>query len=107
MEPDAWKVEGLDRQEDGVKLVKMARRGERNTMGLIVLGRGAERDRVAHWLKTAAQVPGFIGFPVGRTTFWQPLVDVEAQRISNEEAATPIAHTFEEWIHLFEHALSA
>jgi myo-inositol catabolism protein IolC len=107
VEPDVWKVEGLDRQQDGVKLVEVARRGERNTVGLIVLGRGAERDRVAHWLQTAAQVPGFIGFAVGRTTFWQPLVDVEAQRISNEEAASQIAHKFEEWVHLFEHAQSA
>ena len=42
VEPDVWKVEGLDRQEDGVKLVEMARRGGRNTVGIIVLGRGME-----------------------------------------------------------------
>jgi myo-inositol catabolism protein IolC len=109
VEPDVWKVEGLDRREDCVKLVEVARRGngERNTVGLIVLGRGAERDRVVHWLQTAASVPGFIGFAVGRTTFWQPVVDVEAKRISKEEAATQIAHTFEEWVHLFEQAQSA
>ena len=28
VEPDVWKVEGLDRQEDGVKLVEVARRGD-------------------------------------------------------------------------------
>jgi 5-dehydro-2-deoxygluconokinase len=106
VEPDVWKVEGLDRQEDGVKIVEMARRGGRNTAGLIVLGRGAERDRVVHWLKTAASVPGFIGFAVGRTSFWQPLLDVEAKRISKEEAATHIAHNFEAWIRLFEEARS-
>jgi myo-inositol catabolism protein IolC len=106
VEPDVWKVEGLDRQEDGVKLVEVARRDGRNTVGLIVLGRGAERDRVVHWLKTAASVPGFIGFAVGRTSFWQPLLDVEAKRISNEEAATHIAHNFEAWIRLFEQARS-
>src|SRR5258708_2734015 len=107
VEPDVWKVEGLDRQEDAVKVVEAARRGGRNTVGLIVLGRGAERERVEHWLQTAAQVPGFVGFAVGRTTFWQPLVDVEAKRSSKEEAATQIAHNFEEWIHLFEQAQSA
>ena len=106
VEPDVWKVEGLDRQEDCVKIVEMARRGGRNTAGLIVLGRGAERDRVVRWLKTAASVPGFIGFAVGRTSFWQPLLDVEAKRISTEEAATHIAHNFEEWIRLFEEARS-
>ena len=107
IEPDVWKIEGLDRQEDCVKLVEVARRGGRNTVGLIVLGRGAERDRVVRWLKTAARVPGFIGFAVGRTSFWQPLVDVVAKRISKEEAATHIAHNFEAWIRLFEAARSA
>jgi myo-inositol catabolism protein IolC len=104
VEPDVWKVEGLDRQEDAVKVVEVARRGGRDTVGLIVLGRGAERDRVIHWLKTAARVAGFIGFAVGRTSFWQPLVDVEAKRISQEEAATQIAHNFEAWIQIFEEA---
>ena len=107
VEPDVWKVEGLDRQEECVKMVEMARRGGRNTVSLIVLGRGVERDRVVRWLKTAASVPGFIGFAVGRTSFWQPLVDVEAKRISKEEAATHIAHNFEAWIHIFEEARSA
>jgi len=104
VEPDVWKVEGLDRQEDAVKVVEVARRGGRDTVGLIVLGRGAERDRVIHWLKTAARVPGFIGFAVGRTSFWQPLLDVEAKRISQEAAATQIAHNFEAWIQIFEEA---
>jgi myo-inositol catabolism protein IolC len=75
-------------------------------VGLIVLGRGAERDRVVRWLKTAARVLGFIGFAVGRTSFWQPLLDVEAKRISQEEAAAHIAHNFESWIRLFEEARS-
>src|SRR6266481_8541228 len=97
VEPDVWKIEGLDRQEECVRVVEVARRGGRNTTGLIVLGRGAERDRIERWLKTAARVPGFIGFAVGRTSFWQPLVDVEAKRISRGEAVTRIAHNFEAW----------
>jgi len=107
VEPDVWKVEGLDRQEDAVKVVEVARRGGRNSVGLIVLGRGAERGRVERWLKTAASVPGFIGFAVGRTSFWQPLVDVEAKRISQEEAAIRIARNFEAWIRIFEETRSA
>jgi myo-inositol catabolism protein IolC len=106
VEPDVWKVEGLDRREEAVKVVEVARRGGRDTVGLIVLGRGAERDRVEQWLKTAASVAGFIGFAVGRTSFWQSLVDVEAKHISQEEAATRIAHNFETWIRLFEEARS-
>ena len=104
VEPDVWKIEGFDRQEDGVKLVEMARRGGRNTVGIIVLGRGMERDRVVRWLKIAASVPGFIGFAVGRTSFWNPLVDFEAKRLSKEEVVTQIARHFEAWINVFEEA---
>jgi myo-inositol catabolism protein IolC len=104
VEPDVWKIEGFDRQEDGVKLVKIAQRGGHTTLGLIVLGRGAQRERVVHWLQTAASVPGFIGFAVGRTSFWNPLVDFEAKRLSKEEAATRIARHFEAWINIFEEA---
>ena len=107
VEPDVWKVEGLDRRDDAVKVVEVARRGGRDTVGLIVLGRGAERDRVVHWLKTAARVAGFIGFAVGRTSFWQPLVDFLAKGISQEEAARQVAHHFENWISLFEEARGA
>jgi myo-inositol catabolism protein IolC len=107
VEPDVWKIEGLDRQEDCVKLVEVARRDGRSTVGLIVLGRGAQRDRVVRWLQTAARVPGFIGFAVGRTSFWQPLVDFEAKHSSQEEAAAQIARNFEEWIRFYEEARSA
>ncbi len=50
---------------------------------------------------------GFIGFAVGRTSFWQPLVDYKAKRISKEEAVTYIAHNFEAWIRIFEEARGA
>lgn len=107
VEPDVWKLEGLDRREDCVNIVQVARRDGRDSVGLIVLGRGAERDRVVHWLKTAATVPGYIGFAVGRTTWWQPVVDVENKRVTPQEAATEIAHNFEDWIRLFHEAHSA
>ena len=39
-----WKIEGLDRREDCEKIVAAARRGGRNQVGCIILGRG-EDDR--------------------------------------------------------------
>ena len=38
------------------------------------------------WLTTAAAVPGFIGFAVGRTTFWDPLVDYRADGLTRDAA---------------------
>ncbi len=102
VEPDVWKIEGLDRKEDCEKLVQVARSNGRDNVGMIVLGRGAERDKVVAWLQTAASVSGFIGFAVGRTSFWNPVVDFEAKKLSADQAAEQVAKHFEEWISLFE-----
>ena len=40
VEPDVWKVEGLDRREDCVNLVVAARRDGRDRVGCIILGGG-------------------------------------------------------------------
>jgi len=74
VEPDIWKIEGLDRRADCERIVAAARRGGRDSVGCIVLGRGEDEAKVREWLTTAAGVPGFIGFAVGRTDFWEPLV---------------------------------
>ena len=47
-------------------------------MGCIILGRREDDRKVHEWLTAAAAVPGFIGFVVGRTSFWQSLVDFRA-----------------------------
>lgn len=102
VEPDVWKLEGLDQRADCEKLVEAAHRNGGQNVGLIVLGRGASQERVVHWLQTAASVPGFIGFAVGRTSFWNAVVHFEAKRLSREAAAAQIAQHFEEWHRSFE-----
>jgi myo-inositol catabolism protein IolC len=104
VEPDVWKIEGLDRREDCEKIVATARRGGRAHVGCIILGRGENDAKVHEWLATAAQVPGFIGFAVGRTDFWQPLVDWRAKKITRETAVAQIARKYEEFSDLFENA---
>jgi len=79
VEADVWKIEGLDRREDCEKIVVAARRNGRNKVGCIVLGRGEDDKKVHEWLTTAARVPGFIGFAVGRTVFWEPLVKMPGE----------------------------
>src|SRR5262249_10723708 len=68
VEADVWKIEGLERREDCEKIVTAARRGGRDNVGCIILGRGEDDRKVHEWLTTAAAVPGFIGFAVGRTS---------------------------------------
>lgn len=62
VEPDVWKIEGLDHREDCVTIAATARRGGRDNVGCIILGRGSNDQKVVQWLRNAAGVPGFIGF---------------------------------------------
>ncbi len=104
IEPDLWKIEGLDRREDCVKLVGAARRGGRSQVGCIILGRGEDEKKVEEWLRTAADVPGFIGFAVGRTTFWDPLMAWRGGKSSREQAVAEIARRYRLWSDIFQHA---
>jgi 5-dehydro-2-deoxygluconokinase len=104
VEPDVWKVEGLDRREDCEKVVAAARRGDRDKVGCIVLGRGEDDKKVREWLMTSAGVPGFIGFAVGRTSFWKPLVDLRAKKINREDAVAEIVRRYREFVDIFENA---
>jgi myo-inositol catabolism protein IolC len=104
IEPDVWKVEGLDRREDCEGLVETARRGDRRDVGCIVLGRGADENKVRGWLEVAASVPGFIGFAVGRTTFWDAVADYLANKTTREEATSRIAQRYLAWAGIFQRA---
>jgi 5-dehydro-2-deoxygluconokinase len=104
VEPDVWKIEGLDRREDCEKIVAVAQAGGRNQVGCIILGRGEDDRKVLEWLTTAASVPGFIGFAVGRTDFWQPLVDWRDSKISRATAVDEIAGRYREFVDAFESA---
>jgi myo-inositol catabolism protein IolC len=108
VEPDVWKIEGLDRREDCEKVVAAAWRGGREKVGCIILGRGEDDAKVHEWLKVASTVPGFIGFAVGRTSFWEPLVNWRANKITRETAIKQIARRYCEFVDIFkEHARAA
>ena len=106
VEPDIWKIEGLDRREDCEAIVATARRNGRANVGCIILGRGENEAKVREWLTTAASVPGFIGFAVGRTDFWQPLVDWRDGKQSRESAVSQISDHYREFVDIFTQARS-
>ena len=107
VEPDVWKIEGLDRRADCQKIVAAARRGGRTRIGCIILGRGEDDERVSEWLTTAAGVPGFIGFAVGRTDFWAPLIAWRAGKTTREEAVAEIARRYRHFVDVFERGQAA
>jgi len=104
VEPDVWKIEGLDRTEDCAAVVASARRAGRAGragVGCIILGRGEDEAKVESWLSTAAAVPGFIGFAVGRTTFWDALVGWRDGRTTRDAAVAEVARRYTRWCRLF------
>ena len=107
IEPDVWKVEGLDSQGDCERIVAMVRRDGRASVGCIVLGRGENEQHVCAWLATAAGVPGFIGFAVRRTTFWGPLIAWRDEKINRDAAVVEIARRYRQWVDFFEAAKAA
>ncbi len=102
VEPDVWKIEGLDRREDCERMVTAAQRNGRDQVGCIVLGRGENEEKVREWLTTAATVPGFIGFAVGRTDFWGPLSAWHSGKTTREAAVAGIAEHYRTFVEIFE-----
>jgi len=107
VEPDVWKIEGLDRREDCAEIVSAAHRNGRDKVGCIILGRGEDDKKVREWLTTAAGVKGFIGFAVGRTDFWEPLLSLLARKTTRETAVAEIARRYREFVSIFEKAREA
>ncbi|TPQ36140.1 DUF2090 domain-containing protein [Cupriavidus sp. WKF15] len=104
IEPDVWKIEGLDCRKHYEELVDLVRRDGRGQVGCIVLGRGADEHKVMNWLEAAAPVPGLIGFAVGRTTFLDAVADFGMKTISRQQAISRIARQYVEWVGIFERA---
>jgi myo-inositol catabolism protein IolC len=72
VEPALWMVEGPGRHDDAVAVAAMARRGGRQARCLAG-GRHAPYDTLKHWLQVAAPIPGWAGFAIGRSIWWDPL----------------------------------
>ncbi len=95
VEPDIWKIEGLEAAADCERVVAQARTGVgREEVGCIVLGRGASPERVQGWLVTAAPVPGFDGFAIGRTLWLDALEKYVAKQATREQTRDAIADRY-------------
>lgn len=101
VEPDVWKIEGVETVEDAKKVAAQARVGGRRHVGCVILGRGEDDAKVGHWLSTAAKADGFIGFAVGRTIFWDALEGLRKGTLSREAASDKIAGIYKGFVDLW------
>lgn len=102
---DVWKIEGVDERSDAEMLAKQTRSGEGNeNVVCVVLGRGANDDKVDHWLTQAAPVDGFVGFAIGRSIWGDQLkgfIDGSADR---DVASSQIAENYLRFVRVYEDA---
>ena len=101
VDPDVWKLEGMVRAEDYQMAVKQAKADGRDNVGIVILGRAADASIVENWLKVGAKVKGIIGFAIGRTIFWDPVIQFEEGKINEDEAAEVISKRFLHYYHVF------
>ncbi len=100
VEPNVWKLEGVEKPADAKAVVKQAQRDGRKA-GVITLGRGESKEQVQKWLKVGARIPGIIGFAVGRTIFWEPLTEYKAGKINKDAAIDKVAQNYLEFSNLW------
>jgi myo-inositol catabolism protein IolC len=104
IEPDIWKLEGLDERADCEAVASVARANGREHVGCIVLGRGADDQAVDRWVRTAAGVEGWRGFAIGRSIWWEPLrgyFDDGENEAARDSAEAGIAGTFTRYARVF------
>jgi myo-inositol catabolism protein IolC len=104
IEPDVWKIEGIDTQEDCARIAETSRRDGRDGVICVVLGRGADDSKVEHWLRQGAPVEGYAGFAIGRTIWWDALKGFLDGDIEREDAASQIADNYLRFVRVYSEA---
>jgi 5-dehydro-2-deoxygluconokinase len=103
-EVDVWKIEGVDEQSDCVMLSEQTRAGGRDGVVCVLLGRGANDEKVEQWLRAAAPVEGFVGFAIGRTIWWDSLKGFLDGAIERDDAAQQIADNYLRFVRVYSEA---
>ena len=104
VEPDVWKIEGIDTRVDCELVSRLARSGGRDGVKAVVLGRGADDAKVEHWLQMGAPVNGYVGFAIGRTIWWAGVEGWKNGSMGPDEAVASIAGNFLRFIDVYNQA---
>ena len=107
VEADIWKIEGVDTREDCERIAAQCRTGGRDGVVCVVLGRGADDDKVDHWLRQGAPVEAYVGFAIGRSIWGDPLKGFLDGSLSREDAAAKVADNYLRFVEVYQAAEGA
>jgi myo-inositol catabolism protein IolC len=102
---DLWKLEGIDALEDAERIAAQAREYAgtgAEEVRCVVLGAGADQERVDRWLHVAAASEGFAGFAIGRSIWRDPLREHLAGTLSREAAIERVIERYLRFIDVYE-----
>ena len=101
-DPDIWKIEGLDTPEKCFNVSKVIKSGDREGVIAVVLGRGADNEKVNEWLRAGSSIEGYKGFAIGRSIFWDSLKGWYEGNIERGEAVSEIASSYLKFISVYQ-----
>ena len=104
---DIWKIEGVDERSDCEMLAQTTRREGRDGVVCVLLGRGANDEKVDHWLTQAAPVDGFVGFAIGRSIWGDALKGFLDGSLERDAAAQQIGDNYARFVRVYQDAESA
>ena len=102
IEPDIWKIEGIDDAAECEAVAQQCRIGGRDHVACVVLGRGADHAAVDAWLRAARGVDGYCGFAIGRSIWWDPLKELVDGRLPRDQVAERIGQNFKRFVAVYE-----
>jgi len=104
VEPDVWKIEGIDDADACRTFVQHVRRDGRDGVSCIVLGRAASDDKVGEWLRVAAGVEGYTGFAIGRSIFVDAVraYALAPEEFDRETAIESIARNYRRFVEVWQ-----
>jgi 5-dehydro-2-deoxygluconokinase len=101
IESDIWKIEGVDERADCERIAAQCRADGRAGVVCVVLGRGADNDKVDHWLRQGAPVEGYVGFAIGRSIWGDPLHGWIEGSLTREDAVSQTADNYLRFIDVY------
>ncbi|NUN11108.1 DUF2090 domain-containing protein [Candidatus Micrarchaeota archaeon] len=96
IEPDVWKLEGVNSKKDAEKLVLQTK--QKKCEGIVILGRGQNKEAALKWVEIGAETKGVVGFAVGRTIFWDAIKGFNEGKMTRKQAVDLVCSNYLEFV---------